>query len=292
MAQQNSTNYALRNRYVFTGQLKMTTGLHVGGEKFTLSASDSPIVLTPEGNPYIPGSSLKGVLRSTIEKIVNSLPTGSNLWSCGLPSKENNDPNSCPTTRMRQISSRRSGMSSEQVAVYFETLRTQLCHTCLLFGSPLAGSRILVNDLYLVDNELSGAIQVRDGVAIDRDSETAKTGAKYDFEVVPATNIFDLCLTLENASAQDLQLISIGLSEFVHGFASIGGKRSRGLGACILTDLHIEYLDLENGSEQERRKRLQRFLLKRELASDKPFEAFFEDHINKIFAPPSESTAQ
>ena len=80
----------------------------------------------------------------------------------------------------------------------------------------------------------SGVLQLRDGVAIDRDSEKAKDRLKYDFEVVPASATFDLEITLENATPQDLQLISVGLSEFVHGFAPIGGKRSRGLGACRL----------------------------------------------------------
>ena len=49
--------------------------------------------------------------------------------------------------------------------------------------------------------------ELRDGVAIDRDSEKAIDGLKYDFEVVPASAAFDLEITLENATPQDLQLI-------------------------------------------------------------------------------------
>ena len=41
---------------------------------------------------------------------------------------------------------------------------------------------------------------------------------KYDFEVVPASTTFDMEIMLENVTPQDLQLISIGMSEFVHGF--------------------------------------------------------------------------
>src|SRR5712664_2596195 len=66
--------YELRNRYVFNGQLVMKTALHIGGGKATLSASDSPVVLTPDQKPFIPGSSFKGALRSTIEKLVPGLP--------------------------------------------------------------------------------------------------------------------------------------------------------------------------------------------------------------------------
>src|SRR5579859_4317793 len=94
--------YELRNRYVFHGKLAMTTGLHIGGGKATLSHTDSPVVLTPEGLPFIPGSSLKGVLRSTIEKFVASLPSDLGLHSCGLPMEDDSN-ESCPTARQKQI---------------------------------------------------------------------------------------------------------------------------------------------------------------------------------------------
>jgi hypothetical protein len=51
--------YALRNRYLFTGKLIMQTALHIGGSKATLSSSDSPVVLTPDQKPFIPGSALR-----------------------------------------------------------------------------------------------------------------------------------------------------------------------------------------------------------------------------------------
>ena len=66
--------YELRNRYIFRGRLVMQTALHIGGGKVTLSSSDSPVVLTPDQKPFIPGSSFKGALRSTVEKLVPGLP--------------------------------------------------------------------------------------------------------------------------------------------------------------------------------------------------------------------------
>src|SRR6266702_5149777 len=73
--------YELRNRFVFKGKLVMQTALHIGGGRVTLSSSDSPVVLTPDQKPFIPGSSFKGALRSTVEKIVPGLPGFS---SCAL----------------------------------------------------------------------------------------------------------------------------------------------------------------------------------------------------------------
>ncbi len=276
--------YELRNRYVFDGKLEMQTGLHIGGGKATLSYTDSPVVLTPEGLPFIPGSSFKGTLRSTIEKIVTSLPSDLGLHSCGLPSKEVPG-ETCPTARQDEIRRQRRERPNDIDSI-MEDARNHLCNTCQLFGSPFAAARITINDLYLINDEWSGTTQIRDGVAIDRDSETAKSGAKYDFEVVPSTTVFRLHLVIENATSQDLQLISIGLGEFVSGFGGVGGLRSRGLGACILNGLEIRYLELTGNGDAERRQRLQQYLLHREkgLMPVENVSTFFEDHINSLFS--------
>lgn len=265
---------ALRNRYVFTGELEMLTALHIGGGKATLSHTDSPVVLTHEDLPYIPGSSFKGVFRSTIEKLVASLPDDLGLHTCGLPTQETQD-EPCPTARPKQLTE----LGRDPARLTSE--RERLCHTCQLFGSPLAAARIILNDLYLVNDEWSGTTQIRDGVAIDRDSETAKPKLKYDFEVVPSTTVFALHIVLENATSQDLQLMSIGLNEFRNGFGGVGGLRSRGLGACVLDNLRISCLDLED--ERERKQRLQRYLLRKEMET-LDTETFLEQQINALFA--------
>lgn len=298
MAQNTFTpRLELRNRYVFEGKLEMLTALHIGGGKATLSHTDSPVVLTPDGLPFIPGSSFKGTLRSTIEKLVSSLPSNLGLRSCGLPTEENtNEP--CPTAHQKELIEQRrkaretiqanqEARGTELAEKILAEARQNLCHTCQLFGSPYAAARITLHDLYLLNEEWGATTQIRDGVAIDRDSGTAKNGAKYDFEVVPATTTFAMRILLENATEQDLQLISIGLSEFLHGFGGVGGLRSRGMGACILKDVVISYLDLTSGNEQERMQRLQSYLRKRELATCDAQE-FFDKHITALF----EGTAQ
>src|SRR6266702_914555 len=111
--------YELRNRYLFEGQLVMQTALHIGGGKASLSPSDSPVVLTPTGHPFIPGSSFKGALRSTVEKLIPKLPPGAELSSCALmelpeeqqiaetkqtaEAKQEQKKLSCPTGRQRGI---------------------------------------------------------------------------------------------------------------------------------------------------------------------------------------------
>src|SRR5438067_7977567 len=136
MAQQVTNRYELRNRYLFEGRLLMQTAFHIGAGsgKATLSPSDSPVVLTPEGKPFIPGSSFKGALRSTVEKLVPNLPTKAELFTCGLPMKD--DPDSqCPTPRQSFMAKQKrewqqKGFTREQIEDLMDEEIEKLCHTC------------------------------------------------------------------------------------------------------------------------------------------------------------------
>jgi CRISPR-associated protein Csm3 len=54
-------------RLKYTATLEVMTGLHIGGESgdFEIGGLDNPVVKT-RGEPYIPGSSLKGKMRSLL----------------------------------------------------------------------------------------------------------------------------------------------------------------------------------------------------------------------------------
>jgi len=198
-----TNRYNLSNRYVFEGTLVMETALHIGGGKVTLSSSDSPVVLTPDQKPFIPGSSFKGALRSTVEKIVPSLPASANLFSCALIELDEDELKEqqthqkiCSTVRQAEIARRRRDQPARAPVIQREAI-AGLCDTCQLFGSPFTAARLSVNDLYMPDGDWNGFLQTRDGVAIDRDSEKAKDRLKYDFEVVPASATFKLKIVLE-----------------------------------------------------------------------------------------------
>lgn len=290
-----TNRFALRNRYLFKGRLVMRTAFHIGGGKGTLSSSDSPVVLTPEELPFIPGSSFKGALRSTVEKLVPTLPDDAGLFSCGLVELSEEDQlkerpdieRICSTTRPKYFVLKRRNNPGKEREINQEAI-DKLCHTCQLFGSPFAASHININDLYISqEDEWKGIVQIRDGVAIDRDSEKAIDGLKYDFEVVPASAVFDLEITLENATPHDLQLISLGLSEYVSGLGVIGGKRSRGLGVCRLDPLEVYALELVGIAEADRNKRLRNYLLNTEPSEKFPEKStgqeFLNKHIDTIF---------
>lgn len=60
----------LIGKIFISGQIKLETGLHIGGSKTALDIGgiDLNVIKTSEGVPFIPGSSLKGKLRSQLAK--------------------------------------------------------------------------------------------------------------------------------------------------------------------------------------------------------------------------------
>jgi CRISPR-associated protein Csm3 len=60
----------LKEKIAITGTITAMTGLHIGGSKSTMEIGgmDNIVIKTPAGIPYIPGSSLKGKLRSLLVK--------------------------------------------------------------------------------------------------------------------------------------------------------------------------------------------------------------------------------
>ncbi len=61
----------LTAKFIIKGKIKAITGLHIGGSSTGLDIGglDNSVIKNAMGVPYIPGSSLKGKLRSIIEKI-------------------------------------------------------------------------------------------------------------------------------------------------------------------------------------------------------------------------------
>lgn len=270
--------HGLDRKYLFKGTLKLQTALHIGGGNANASYTDSPIIRTPEGMPFIPGSSLKGVFRSSVEKLALAL----NINTCQLIASDDdvipeghnnqeidkkiqkivNDSEECPTAIPRLFARYKADLFKESVSKgegkLVDKLQKKLCATCKLFGSPYWASKITFHDLLMSAGQ-EAITQVRDGVVIDRDSERAVDKLKFDYEVVPPSSEFNLTIWLENPENFDLPLTCLGLSELISGAGHIGGKTTRGLGACTLENLQIYELDLESGVDRE--KRLRRYLL-------------------------------
>ncbi len=240
----------LYNRYECRGLVVMETALHVGTGQAS-PTTDAGIVRDFQGRPFIPGSSLKGALRSAIERRVEWL----GLRSCRLEK----DYADCLTTNGKP-ESREGGKSWRQrpLAQRLMEMEAGLCDTCKLFGSTVYGGKAQVDDLAVVEPfeaMASQLVEVRDGVGIDRDTGTAAEGIKFDYEVLPSLTPFRFHLTAENLTSADAALLSLGLLEMMNGRVALGGKSTRGLGRSRL-DLedvfHIEFPQSDTISMAER----------------------------------------
>lgn len=67
--------HKLIGKAFISGRIVVKTGLHIGGSKTVLDIGgvDLNVIKTPLGIPYIPGSSLKGKLRSILAREEGSL---------------------------------------------------------------------------------------------------------------------------------------------------------------------------------------------------------------------------
>ncbi len=264
---QSLSRSQLRARYRITGHIVMDTALHIGGRRDPSVATDNPVVRDGVGRPFIPGSSLKGAFRAAVERLVPNIP---HLRTCGL----SDAPDAC-ANRLRQELKDRKNIPEDEL---LEILICILCDTCRTFGTTHLASVALFHDAPISEvwrNLPEVPTQIRDGVGIDRDSERAREGIKYDFEVVPPQTSFDFALTLENPTERDLGLVALGLQEFMAGMIPLGGIRSRGLGRCHLEEVKVEGVDLTDPNA------LKAYLLDRKM-SLQPVDEFIRNHLSTL----------
>jgi len=238
----------LESRYIFKGELVLENEMHLGSGKGD-GRTDSLVVRDFKNKPFIPGSSLRGVLRSAIERIAASL----GKKPCLLLSETK----TCVTTNdILQDEFKNLLKDKDQIKIEkFLIDDSRICLVCRLFGSPVLASKIRITDLPLMVEKAEPAI--RHGVAINRDTETSQDKAKFDFEVVPKGSTFEFEIIGENLTDDDLSLLSIGIQEMIDGNFWIGGNSSRGLGKCKLDKLEIKYFKGVEG--------LKNYLLKKPL---------------------------
>jgi CRISPR-associated RAMP protein (TIGR02581 family) len=209
------------------------------------TASDLPVMKDIYGRPFIPGSSLKGVLRSQVEALVRGLDNPG-FQSCD-PVGENWDNCVNPKEYSKAVKERRTPSKD---------IPGNLCRVCNLFGHPNFASRLRFKDLPVEKSTWHEMmLQVRDGVAIDRETGTVSGGKKYDFEVVPPGVKFALKVTADNVEDWQLGLLFSAFQMFNDGITRLGGATSRGLGSV---EIAVEkYLDatadeLLSGAAQEK----------------------------------------
>lgn len=241
------------SRMELRGWLMAETAFRIGaGRSSEVLGTDLPVVRDVQDKPYIPGSSFKGVLRSRLESLVRAVkddrrlacrPTENTAWC--ITDAEMGAQKDALAEQVRQ----RGLREQERDLLLTEWIEQRSCLLCLTFGSPWLASKVFVRDLLVDERVWFGQFQVRDGVAIDRDTETADDGKLYDYEVVPSGSHFQCRLVVENAAAWQWGLVLLGLRAFETGSIALGGSKSRGLGwmKLVLEERKLFSLDGTEG---------------------------------------------
>lgn len=199
------TAIKLTKKIIYTGTITLKTGLHIGGTNAALNIGgpDKFVVRNPISNiPYIPGSSLKGKMRSLVE-IANGCVSVGRDGKVG-PS---NDPNSVSGTLF--------GVSGD--------------------SDSSRPSRLIVRDAELDINACNFSntdlpyTESKTEVAIDR--ITAKANPRT-FERVPAGAIFNLNMVLNIFEGEDETALKATLKQAISLLEDdyLGGHGSRGYG--------------------------------------------------------------
>ncbi len=258
----------------FTGTLETQTALHIGTGSTLSTVTNAPILRGADNTPVIPGSSLKGALRSSSERLLRALGKRACMvfGDSDIPDKTTE----CLTTdkQKRDLFSKLkkgekpNGEAKAQLEKWalagwgdnpwkdfgeredrqLAILKKELCSACLTWGSPFMAGCVRVPDLRLsAQHALGHATEIRDGVGLDRDSGTAADSVKFDLEVLPAGAQFDFELVCEPEA--NLAVVCLAIGELRHGNVPLGGRTTRGLGHVTLDNFCIKQVDLSNPSE-------------------------------------------
>jgi len=170
---------------------------------------------------YLPGSSLKGIFRSHIEKVINSIKP---QVAC--------NPFQGPNDRSDKLYRRSCGSHPDfNIKTLSHLVYAGSCPTCRLFGSTQFAGRLAVQDAYLSENDKERTlIERRDGIGIDRLTGGTISKAKFDLATVTADTTFSTMLHLRNFEIWQLGLLFVIIQDMEDELIRIGSGRSRGLG--------------------------------------------------------------
>jgi len=233
----------LVNEAFFTLRITTTGPLLIKSGHATVVGPDmTPVMTSRNGKQevYLPGSSLKGVFRSHIEKIVCSLKpqvvcypfSGSESREADSRQRQQDYRSSCGATFNRLSNQRKKEKGAIELEDDTGFVYTNSCPACRLFGSTWFIGRVAIGDAYLITPQVT---EQRDGVGIDRLTGGSSHAAKFELEVVSAGVSFETDVHLRNFEIWQLGMLFAVLQDMEDGLIRLGSGRSRGLGSVTAT---------------------------------------------------------
>ncbi len=230
----------LIGKVLVNAQVRLVSGMRIGGSQggLKIGGVDLNVITDPKGIPYIPGSSLKGKLRSLLE-IHKGVPFTNGFHTC----KDKN--------------------AICNICKIFGALGLETTHTVIL-------PRLIVRDTFLDENSITDEMrenielkytEVKFETAIHRSTGTARSGSLRQIERVPAGAIFgpaEFVFNVYEEGDKDLLKYLFEAMELLED-DYLGGMGSRGYGKVKIENIGIWWNkkeDYETGNielKQERR---------------------------------------
>ena len=246
------TELKLIGKLILEGDLECQTGLHIGAGKGSLEigGADNPVVKDAFGLPYVPGSSLRGKLRSLLEQSTGlAIPSELVYLSRRKGQEVRIHQSERPGDEICLLFGRNPGRMDR---VAGEPLESSVASPARLtvYDSPLVQESITPQMRENLDDELT---EVKSENAIDRITSQANPRT---LERVPAGARFRFRMVLDILCAEDRDL----LPRLVEGLRlmeddTLGGGGSRGSGRVKIGGLKLTWRNREfysaGSTEQE-----------------------------------------
>lgn len=217
------TQHTLRGKLHITGILRLLTGMHIGASSdfAPIGAVDSPFIRdTITKRPIIPGSSLKGKLRTLVVK--------SYVDDYVLPNIEND-----PETIKRLFGSAGKNVAQPARLQFFDSFMT---------ADSVKQFEVLDTDTYIGEIKFENTINRLTASANPRQIERVPAGAEFTFELMYNIEALD-------EVQEDMQIVANGLRLLQMDY--IGGHGSRGYGRVRLSDFKVNLFSLHTDAEQQ-----------------------------------------
>jgi CRISPR-associated RAMP protein (TIGR02581 family) len=189
--------------------------------------------------PYIPGSSLKGVFRSTAIQLANR----KGLTVCSGLSK-----GTCMDLRYPEFDGKtllekiQEEIRNRNYRRAIELFHEKACLLCKVFGAPSFTGHSEFNDSYPINE--NGEVQdapvgVRTGIAINRRTGAVHMSALYQVEYVEPGARFRFSIRTTNLPNYALGLLAKILRMVNEGWVRVGGFKTRGFGELRVEGLRF-----------------------------------------------------
>jgi CRISPR-associated protein Csm3 len=241
-AHTTQTELKLIGKLILEGELHCETGLHIGAGKGSLEigGSDNPVVKDAAGRPYIPGSSLRGKIRSLLEQFSGAATPSELVYLSRRKGQEVRIHQSDrPDDDICVLFGRNAGRLERVTGEPLETHNATPARLTV-FDAPLEMESITPPMRENLDDELT---EVKSENAIDRITSQANPRT---FERVPAGARFRVRFIVDLLCDEDAPLFG----QLVQGLRlleddALGGGGSRGSGRVRFSNLKLVWRNRE-----------------------------------------------